>query len=218
MRVRIWDLPTRVAHVLMILLLATLWVTAENGWMLWHRVAGYVVLTLTVFRLYWGLGGSTTARFSHFLRGPRAVRLYLGVFFSKSSQAPSVGHNPLGGWNVLSMIGLLLLQAGLGLFAVDEYGIESGPLATHVSFETGRRVAALHATVFNLLMLLICVHVVAVLAHFIFKRENLISPMLTGVKKGLSGEPPALSFSTTWHALLAVALSALAVLALISTM
>lgn len=217
MRVRVWDLPTRVAHALMIVLLATLWLTAEQGWMVWHRAAGYAVLTLIIFRLYWGLSGSTTARFSHFLRGPRAVRHYMGALFSTSRPAPSIGHNPLGGWNVLLMMGLLLLQAMLGLFAVDEYGMESGPLATHVSFETGRRLAALHATIFNLLTLLIGVHVVAVVAHLIFKRENLIVPMLTGVKKNLPGEPPVLSFATTWHALLALAVSALAVI-LISMM
>ena len=217
-QVRVWDLPTRIVHVLLIALLLTLWITAEQGWMAWHRWAGYAVLTLIVFRIYWGLGGSTTARFSHFLRGPRAVRRYAQTFFSKAGCEPSVGHNPLGGWNVLLMLALLLLQAGLGLFAVDEYGIESGPLATHVSFETGRRLAAVHAAVFNVPLALILVHVLAVLAHLIFKRENLIGPMVTGVKTGIRGEFPALAFSAKWHALLAVAVSALAVLILVLTM
>lgn len=217
-QVRVWDLPTRVVHVLMIVLLATLWITAGQGWMAWHRWAGYAVLTLIVFRIYWGARGSTTARFSHFLRGPRAVRRYIGTLFSKSDYAPSVGHNPLGGWNVLLMLALLLLQAGLGLFAVDEYGIESGPLATHVSFETGRRLAAVHAAVFDVITVLIFVHVLAVLAHYLFKRENLIVPMVTGVKSGIRDEPPVLTFSARWHALLAVAVSALMILVLVLTM
>src|SRR5690606_13277977 len=167
MRVRVWDLPTRVTHALLIVLLAILWLTVEQGWMVWHRVAGYATLTLILFRLYWGLRGSTTARFSHFLRGPRTVRQYLRTLVSKASHAPGVGHNPLGGWSVVLMMGLLLLQAGLGLFAVDEFGIESGPLATHVSFEAGRRLAAVHAAVFDLLLILICIHIAAVLAHLI---------------------------------------------------
>src|SRR5690606_15329038 len=46
MRVRVWDLPTRVTHALLIVLLAILWLTVEQGWMVWHRVAGYAMLTL----------------------------------------------------------------------------------------------------------------------------------------------------------------------------
>jgi cytochrome b len=103
------------------------------------------------------------------------------TFFSRSKRVPELGHSPLGGWNVVAM--LLLFQVGLGLFTIDAYGIESRALADHVSFGTGRRVAALHESVFNLLCVLVVLHVVAVLSYLIFKRENLILPMLTGVKR-----------------------------------
>lgn len=177
--IHLWDLPVRLTHWLLVLLVLTLWVTAENGWLDWHRLSGYAILTLVLFRLYWGFFGSTPARFTHFLRGPRAV---LRTLPGKSKTA-TFGRNALGGWSVVAMLSILLLQAGFGLFAVDIDGLESGPLATHVSFETGRQAATLHATVFNVLLLLIALHVAAILVYLVFKRENLILPMLTGRKQ-----------------------------------
>src|SRR5690242_17048402 len=159
--VRVWDVPTRLVHWLIVVLVAVSWFTAENRWLAAHRLTGYAVLSLVLFRIYWGFRGSTTARFAHFVRGPRAVTRYVRSFFTASAHGPVLGHNPIGGWSVLTLLSLLLLQTGLGLFSVDEYGIESGPLAAHVSFAAGRRLAGLHAVVFNILLLFICMHVAA---------------------------------------------------------
>jgi len=89
----------------------------------------------------------------------------------------------LGGWNVIALLVTLLLEGGLGLFAVDVDGLESGPLAHYISFTAGRQIAALHEIIFNLLLLLVGLHVAAVCAHLLYKRENLIAPMFTGVKR-----------------------------------
>ena len=72
-RVRVWDLPTRVTHWTFVVVFGVLWWTAETGRMEWHRWAGYTLLALLLFRVYWGFLGSSTARFSRFIRGPRAV-------------------------------------------------------------------------------------------------------------------------------------------------
>ena len=140
------------------------------------------MLGVLLFRLYWGFFGSSTARFSQFVRGPGAIAAYL-----RGSWQKSPGHNPLGALSVLGLLGLLLLQIALGLFSVDVDGIESGPLSLYVSFETGRLCAEWHEWVFNALMVLVLLHIVAVLYYVVFKRQNLVGAMVTGRRTFDSG-------------------------------
>ena len=151
------------------------WWTAETGRLEWHRWSGYTLTGLLLFRIYWGFFGSSTARFSRFVRGPRGVIDYL-----RGRWAVAAGHNPLGSWSVVLLIVLLLVQVTLGLFAVDVDGIESGPLSAYVSFEMGRVCARLHDLVFNGLLVLIALHIVAVLYYQVFRKENLVGAMVTG--------------------------------------
>lgn len=212
--IRVWDLPVRVTHWLLAMLVLLSWLTAEYRWFEWHRWSGYSILTLALFRSYWGFCGSTTAQFTNFLYGPGTVGRFARSFFSRTGSTTVVGHNPVGGWNVLAMLLLLLVQCGLGLFAVDVDAIESGPLTRYVSFDVGRLIAELHGTVFYVLTAFIVLHIVAVFAHLLIKRENLIRPMITGVKSVSSGEIPVLRFVAPWRALLALAAIALLVLGL----
>jgi len=186
--VRVWDLPVRLVHWVIVVLMAVSWSTAEYDWIEWHKVSGYSMLAVVSFRLYWGFRGSTTARFKQFVRGPAAVVRHARSLFSRPERTAELGHSPLGGWNVIAMLLLLLVQVCLGLFAIDVYGIESGPLADWVSFDTGRRIARLHQSVFNLLCVFVSLHVVAILGYLFFRRENLILPMVTGVKRVLRGD------------------------------
>jgi cytochrome b len=172
---RVWDLPTRAAHWLFVAGVAFSWWTAETSRLEWHRWSGYTLLGLVLFRLYWGFVGGSTARFANFVRGPRAILSYL-----RGNGAASIGHNPLGALSVLALLGLLLLQIVLGLFAIDVDGIESGPLSLYVSFETGRVAAEWHDVVFNALLALIALHLVAVVYYLAVKRHNLIGTMITG--------------------------------------
>lgn len=204
--VRVWDIPVRVGHWLVVALVAFSWLSAKEGWIGWHKVSGYAILTFVLFRVYWGFAGSSTARFSQFLKGPKAVGRYIRTFFSRRDYAASLGHNPLGGWSIVVMLVLLALQTGLGLFAVDEYGIEGGPLATYVPFDTGRQIAGWHATVFNLLLFFIALHVAAITIYLLFKRENLVAPMLTGSKSTVENDA-TLSFATAKRALGAIVVS-----------
>jgi cytochrome b len=173
--IRVWDLPTRLVHWSFVAGVSFSWWTAETGRLEWHRWSGYTLLALVLFRLYWGFAGGSTARFGNFVRGPRAILGYL-----RGEGRAAIGHNPLGALSVLALLGLLLLQIVLGLFAVDVDGIESGPLSLYVSFETGRACAEWHELVFNALLTLIVVHLVAVLYYVFFKRQNLIGAMVTG--------------------------------------
>jgi cytochrome b len=178
-RVRVWDAPVRLVHWLMVLAVGTSWWTAETGRMDWHRYAGYSMLALVSFRIYWGFFGSSTARFSRFVRGPRTIANYI-----KGRWVAMPGHNPLGALSVVVLLALLLTQVLLGLFAVDVDGIESGPLSAHVSFEVGRAAASWHEDLFDVLLWLIGLHVVAVLYYVLYKKENLIAAMVHGKRAG----------------------------------
>src|SRR5262245_11528061 len=112
-RVRVWDIPVRLFHRLLVPLIAFAWWSAEAGHLEWHRLAGYAVLALLLFRVAWGFVGSDTARFGQFLRGPAAIGAYL------RGRLVVLGHNPLGGWSVFAMLLLLIAEVTLGLFAVD---------------------------------------------------------------------------------------------------
>lgn len=177
-RIRVWDVPTRLVHWLMVILIPVSWWTAETGRMDYHRYSGYVLLGLLSFRIYWGFAGSSSARFNQFVKGPRAVMGYL-----RGERGASAGHNPLGALSVVALLLLLLGQITLGLFAVDVDGLESGPLSRFVSFDAGRVCAELHEKVFTILQAVIVLHVAAVLFYVLYRKQNLIAAMLHGKRE-----------------------------------
>jgi cytochrome b len=205
--VRVWDGFTRVTHWLLVVLMGASWWTARHHHMDYHRDSGYALLGVLIFRLYWGFFGSTTARFAHFVKGPRSIWLYL----CSKSRHVTPGHNPLGALSVLALLGLLLAQVTLGLFSVDVDGIDSGPLSHWVSFEAGRACSRLHQLCFDVLKALIVLHIAAVVFYWIFKRDNLIRPMITGSKSWRHGALPHVEFASAWRALLGIALAAVLV-------
>lgn len=201
-RVRIWDWPTRVFHWLLVALIPALWWTAENERTDLHVTLGLVMLGLLVFRLIWGVIGSSTARFANFLKGPRGIVGYLN-----GRAASVVGHNPMGGWSVAAMLALLCLQVGLGLFASDEDGLVMGPLSLWLDIDTVEWVTELHETLFWVLLALIALHVAAILFYALAKRRNLVGPMLTGRGEAPEGTAP-MSPAPAWRLILALAAAA----------
>jgi cytochrome b len=189
-RIRVWDVPTRLIHWLIVLLVATSWWTGDTGRMDWHRYSGYLLLGLVSFRIYWGLFGASTARFRQFVRGPRVVLDYL-----RGRWETLPGHNPVGALSTLVLLALLATQVVLGLFAVDVDGIESGPLSNHVSFATGRACAKLHHQLFDVLLVLIAAHVAAVLFYVVVKKQNLIAAMFTGKREYTQDLQPVVNAS-----------------------
>src|SRR5262245_48874650 len=108
-RVRVWDIPIRLFHWSVVVLLCVSWFSADRGFMRVHLVSGLTLLALLLFRIAWGLVGSTTARFSNFLHPPRRVALYLKDLV-RGGKIFHAGHNPAGGWMVLALISVLLAQ------------------------------------------------------------------------------------------------------------
>lgn len=180
--VRVWDGAIRLFHWSMAAMIVAMWWTAENHAMDWHRRIGMVLVGLIVFRLYWGVFGSSTARFASFVRGPKAILSYLSKLRTRP-YLPDFGHNPLGALSMIALLLAVIFQLVAGLFAVDTDGLESGPLSRFVDFDTGRYFEDLHETGFNVLLWLIGLHLVAVALYTIVLRANLIIPMITGSRK-----------------------------------
>ncbi|HTQ13106.1 MAG TPA: cytochrome b/b6 domain-containing protein [Rhizomicrobium sp.] len=172
-RVTIWDWPTRLIHWSIVVLIAFAWWAYKGDRMLWHERAGYAVLALLALRLFLGLFGSETSRFAQFVRGPGAVWRYL------RGAVPGVGHNPLGAWSVVLLLGVLAGQAVLGLFASDEDGLESGPLSHLVTLDHARLAEELHGLLFNILLGLVALHVAAIV-FYALRGRNLLWPMIAG--------------------------------------
>lgn len=183
MKVRVWDLPTRLFHWALAILVIVAIVTVKIGGnaMQWHFYCGYAVLCLLAFRLLWGVLGTRFARFSSFICSPSSIIGHLQDV--KAGDAKRyLGHTPLGSLSVLAILAVALLQAASGLFANDDIASE-GPLVKFISKETSDSFSWFHADVNAWLIYgLIGLHVCAVAFYFFRKKENLVTPMLTGDK------------------------------------
>jgi len=214
--VRVWDLPTRLFHWVLVALIVLLYATGEYDVldMRWHFWAGYATLALLLFRVLWGFLGSQTSRFRDFVRGPFAVAAYVRALFS-TNRKPSVGHNPLGGWSVLALLLCVAVQSVTGLFSSDEIDSD-GPFVAHVPVKTVKLMTRLHHWNQNVLLILIGVHVAAVVLYLLLRHENLIGPMISGRKRSADARP--LRFAGAWLALTLAVLSiaAVAILVLIA--
>jgi cytochrome b len=189
----VWDLPLRLFHWLLVLSLAASWYTAENSeeyvtlgervisYTQLHFYLGYWALGLVLFRLIWGFVGPRHARFTHFLAGPKKVYSYACGFFKRNSPA-SIGHNPMGAWMVVLMLLMVGAQAVTGLFLLDNTEIYPAPFNAAVEAATASKLGTFHHVNFDVLLWVIGVHVVAVLFYVFFKKQNLISAMLSGNK------------------------------------
>lgn len=178
--VRVWDLPVRLFHWSLVALLVASWASRKLDYMEVHRWSGYAILILVVFRFGWGLVGSRHARFEDFLRTPRAMREYMADILA-GRKTVFLGHNPAGGWSVIAMLVCLLAQAVTGLFVTDDV-LFDGPFHRAVSEATSHRLKQLHGINFNVLLLLVGLHLAAIAFYRVAKGENLVRPMVTGTK------------------------------------
>ena len=206
-RVKVWDLPTRLFHWTLTLLVGVSWWSGAVGGVAFnvHRWSGCAVLSLVLFRLAWGIAGGEHARFKSFLHGPRRVLAAAKALLSPSALT-TAGHNPLGGWMVMALLVALAVQATTGLFANDDI-MNEGPLAAHVSAALSERLSTVHEVNFWILMALIALHVLAIVYHRLRKGERLVVAMLSGYRALPPGTGAAYEVSL-WRAVMLLALSA----------
>jgi cytochrome b len=207
--VNVWDLATRIFHWSLVLLFIAAWVTIENRMMEAHEYIGHTLLALLLFRVIWGVIGSTTARFSHFITNPLKALGYLKLSLSLRSPH-STGHNPAGGWMVVIMLLFIGFQVLSGMYANDDLGF-SGALSDSVSKSMSDTFTQLHALNFQLLIALVWIHLVAVFFYVLVKNEHLIKAMFSGKKPSTQINPTdQLSFAPLYKAAFCFALSLIA--------
>lgn len=179
--VRIWDLPTRLFHVALAVLVTGAVVTAKVGgaWMAWHLVCGEAVLALLAFRWVWGLVGGRWSRFATFLPAPaRVARALRG----RAPAGERIGHNALGALSVWAFLVLLSAQVATGLVADDDIDT-TGPLNAHVGAGVARGASRWHAGWgVDLILALVALHMLAVAWYTLRRREPLLRAMWTGDK------------------------------------
>jgi len=203
--VRVWDLPTRLFHWLVVIFVVVSFTTGMVGgnWMSYHLKSGFIILALLLFRLIWGFWGGRYSRFISFVHGPVAVMRYAKTLFRKDN--PKIlGHNPMGGWSVMAMLAALAVQAGTGLFANDDIATQ-GPLYGWVGKATSDWLTGIHVFNKGVILFLIALHLSAVLFYLLIKHENLIVPMVTGLRPWR--EPAPSSNYKIWRAVLTAAFS-----------
>jgi len=185
----VWDAPVRVFHWLMVFCFAGAWLTAESeSWRLVHVTLGYTVAGLVAFRILWGLWGTRYAKFSSFVRGPRAVARHLGNLL-RGRHEPHTGHNPAGAVAIVALLVLAVLVTVTGWLTYED-------LARHW-LEEG------HEAVASAMLAIVGAHVAAVLWTSWRFRENLVGAMVTGRKPGT----PEQGIRRPWRGIAAVLLA-----------
>lgn len=200
--IRVWDPAVRAVHWLQAALVATSVTTGFVGGsaLRIHRLSGYAILALVLFRLAWGFRGAHHARFRSFLRGPRAVISFVRDTLSLRRPVYA-GHNPLAGWEVLALLAVLLVQATTGLFANDDIFFE-GPLYPLVSKALSDVLTRVHHANAVVLLTLVAMHLLAAALHFLLEGRNLVLPMITGRARWPEGlEAPDAGPPRPWLAL-----------------
>jgi cytochrome b len=214
-KVVIWDLPTRLFHWLTAALVLAAYVTWRLDWMDWHAKAGYAVLTLVGFRLLWGFFGSETTRFSRFLASPRTATNHL-MHILRREPDRQAGHNPAGSWMVLLLLGLLFGETLSGLYVANDVA-DQGPLTELVPARIANTITALHWIFWDALLAAVALHVLAILVYAAAKGQNLVMPMIVGVKS-LPAEAPQPRMAGPLRASLFLGASALAVALLVNVL
>lgn len=182
-QVRVWDLPLRLFHWSLVILVGVSIYTGLVGGFVemdYHMLSGYAILTLIIFRIAWGFAGSEHSRFSSFVKPARIVPYLRSL--PGPGHKPHAGHNPLGALSVLAMLLALLVQALTGLFANDDILLE-GPLYHLVSEDMSDRLTSIHHYNTWVIYCLLGLHGLAILYYEIVKGERLALPMITGRKR-----------------------------------
>jgi cytochrome b len=186
-QVAIWDLPTRLFHWSLVVLVGCnlFLISPRGGWStLVHFLSGFTIAGLLLFRFAWGFIGSPRSRFADFLQPWPAVCAY-AARLARLNPPRSIGHNPLGGWMIGAMLATLSAMILTGLFSAGRRA--AGPFAHLISTGTAHQIGGLHQFISNLMIGLVALHVAGVLADWLLTRDNLVKAMITG-RKSLSTE------------------------------
>lgn len=159
-RLRVWDVPLRLFHWLLVVAIALALLSAEEGSPLndWHILSGWVAGLLVLFRLVWGIFGGEHSRFANFVK-PSALGHHVRELLGGRAE-PTIGHNALGALSVLLLLAMVIATVWTGAVLAEE----------------------LHELLGWTLLALVVVHVLAVLLMSRLTHENLVRAMADGTK------------------------------------
>ena len=183
-RTLIWDGVTRLWHWSLVTSVVAGWLLGEFrdfDTIQWHFYFGYATAGLLVWRLIWGIAGPAPVRFNTLLASLRGIH---GDLSRISLRTPSgiPGHNPIGVISIFTMLILLTVQAISGLFVEDDTLFTAGPLAYGISSELRSTLKSVHHLNAKLLLLFVALHLGAMIFYRLWKKEDLVTPMITGIK------------------------------------
>ena len=168
--IMVWDMPVRVFHWLLVICFAGAWLTSESERLaMIHYAFGYTACLLVLVRLVWGVIGTRYARFSQFLKSPKAIFEHFMAML-RGHPHHDVGHNPAGGLVMFALMLLILLIGFTGYLTVKEF---FGNFASEV-----------HEAIASLVLGLVIVHIIAAIGMSVIERQSLVRSMVTGKKKG----------------------------------
>jgi cytochrome b len=166
---RVWDPAVRVLHGALAACFVLGWTTTE--WLgAWHQPVGWAALAIVVVRIGWGFTGPPYARFAQFVRGPRRTLAYARLVMV-AEEPRHIGHNPLGAWMILALLGCV---AGLAL---------TGWLYTTDRFWGDETVERVHVALAWAMLGLVSLHLAGVAVASFRHRENLVAAMFSGDKR-----------------------------------
>jgi cytochrome b len=174
-RTLVYDLPTRLFHLLFGGLFVTAFaianVSEHSAAFPYHMLAGALLAALVLLRVVWGLAGTRYARFSSFELSPaRLVDYFRGML--RGDRRTWAGHNPASSWAALVMIAL---AAGLAV--------------TGVLMINGReRYEDLHELLANAFLAVALLHVAGVLVHQLRLRDGFPRSMVDGRKQAAAAD------------------------------
>ncbi len=173
---QIWDLPLRTFHWSLVLAIIFSYATSQMSgeWLSWHISIGIFIFALMLFRIIWGFVGTTTARFKTFFPTYSKIKK---KYYSDNNY---IGHSLLGSISVFALILLIFSQAALGFFVVNDEIDINGPLYDLVSSDTSYMLTGLHSKLFDVLLVMIAIHLLAIAYYSIYKKRNIVTPMVTG--------------------------------------
>ncbi|MBA5761360.1 cytochrome b/b6 domain-containing protein [Vibrio sp. 404] len=174
MKVKVWDIATRVYHWVQAALFIALLMSGNSGSGP-HVQLGLALFVLVIWRLMWGIIGSETSRFSSFVTSPLKTWRYI-----TGKTKAKLGHNPLGAWMVVMLIVGLLVQciSGLALSGL----LDNLPLASiWLTDDVFSLLEQAHIVLAKLLPLLVVCHLIAILVYKL-RGKALLKAMFTGVQ------------------------------------
>ena len=173
---KIWDLPLRLFHISLILLVIGSIISAKLDMLNLHQYFGVALLGLISFRILWGFIGTYYSKFKSF---------NLSVIdalsqFSKTNNITSV-RTPIGSYSTLIFIIALLSISVSGLFSSDDV-LYDAPLA-FLTPNLNSYFTYIHNILHYLLYNLIGIHILAILYYQILKKMKIIERVLDGYSR-----------------------------------